>query len=586
MLHRLFHFHRIGLGLAYFTAASLTVSLTRYDGGVAFLWVASPLLIADLMTRPRRHWKYSLLPCALASGIATGVFGLGWMAALPFVAINMLEAGLAAWLFRRRGQSFRLLGSLSWLGHFVTMVGIAAPLLCATLAAATLWALGKPPGPGFVNYFVAHALGNITLTPLAIMVARGGLAKIFRAGRRRATVESAILLLLVGVTSTAVFVQSGMPLLFLPILPIILVTFRVGRGGAAIAIVVLALIGGGATMAGMGPIYLHDAAFSTNVQLFQFYLAATVLTVLPVAADLHNRSRLHRQLRMSEARYRLLADHSTDILLHLEVDGRIRFVSRSMRQLGGHDPDALIGRSSSILVAPEHRERVYAAHLGTAAAGGEMRSFEYLALTADGTRRWFETHAKAVLDENGEVDGLVCVARDISTRKAIEQRLAADALTDSLTGLPNRRGFRDEIERRPAAAPADRTDCIALLDIDHFKVVNDSFGHVAGDAVLRGFARVARLMVRECDLVARVGGEEFAILFPDTTISQAMLICDRLRVEMARTDFRAGRSTIMITVSGGVAVIGPEGLDHAINVADQALYQAKRNGRDQFALAA
>ena len=580
------HSYRIGLGLAYFAVAALTISLTRYDGGVAFLWIASSLLIADLMTRPRRQWLHSIVPCALASAVATGLFGLGWAAALPFMAINMLEAVLAAWIFRRQGQLLRPLESLSWLTSFVISAGLIAPLLCAALAAATFWALGRPPGPAFVNYFVGHALGNITLTPLALMVARGNLARTLSEARRRDTVESAALLLLVTVTSAAVFAHESLPLLFLPILPIILVTFRVGRGGAAIAVVLLALIGGGATMAGMGPIDLAGARFGTNVQFFQFYLAATVLTVLPVAADLQNRRRLHTELRMSEARYRLLADHSTDILLHLEVDGRIRFVSPSIRQLGGYDPDALVGKNSGVLVAPEHLERVRAAHLGTAAAGGETRSFDYLALTADGTRRWFETHARAILDEDGEIDGVVCVVRDISARKATEQRLANDALTDVMTGLPNRRGFRTEVERRPGAAAAHRSDCIAVLDIDHFKVVNDSFGHGAGDEVLRGFARVARRMVRECDLVARIGGEEFAILFPDTTVNQAMVICDRLRIEMAQTNFRAGSSFIRVTVSGGVGEIGPEGLDHAYNVADHALYCAKRNGRDQFALAA
>lgn len=574
------------LGLAYFAAASLTIALTRYDGGIAFLWVAASLLIADLMIRPRRQWLFSILPCAVASCLATGFFGFGWGLALPFVAINMIEAFVAAWTFRRRGHPLRPLGSLSWLMHFVMSVGLVAPLVGAVLAAATLWTVGKSPGPVFFQYFAGHALGNMTFTPLVLLFARGHIQKTLKDVCRRDGTESFLLLLTVIATSSFVFWQSSLPLLFLPILPIILVTFRAGRGGAAAAIVFLALIGGGATMAGWGPIRLFVASPGLQLQFFQFYLATTVLTVLPVAADLQNRRRLHRDLRLSEERYRLMAEHSTDILLHLEVDGRIRYVSPSIRQLGGHDPDALIGRSSGILVAPEHLERVREAHLATAAAGGDTRTFDYLAMTADGTKRWFETHGRAILDDDGEIDGVICVVRDISARKATELRLSEDALTDPLTGLPNRRAFRLAIERRPRDAGIHSTDCVAVLDIDHFKVVNDSFGHAAGDEVLRCFARIARRMVREEDLLARIGGEEFAIFFPDTSVDRAMLICDRLRAEMARSKMPAGSSLIQVTVSGGVAPLGPEGIDHALRMADVALYQAKSNGRDQFALAA
>ena len=497
---------RIPLALAYFLFASVTVATTRYEGGVAFLWIATALLIADLMTRPRRQWLASLVPCGVASGLATGLFGLGWAAALPFVIINLVEASLAAWIFRRQGRPLRPLGSLAWLMQFVTSVGIVAPLIGAVLAAATLWALGKPPGPAFVQYFTGHALGNITLTPLALLVAQGRIGEAIRGARNRAGAEQLLLLLLVAVTSAIVFTQASLPLLFLPALPIILVTFRLGRGGAALAIVILALIGGAATMAGMGPMQLLDASLGTRVHFFQFYLAATVLTILPVAADLQNRGRLHRALRSSEERYRLLAEHSTDILIHLETDGRIRYVSPSIRQLGGHDPDALIGRNCRVLIAAEHLERVVEAHAETVARAGETLSYDYLAVTADGARRWFESHARAVLDEQGKVDGVICVVRDISARKENELRLSNDALTDPLTGLPNRRAFRIAFERRSLDAGIHLADCVALLDIDHFKVVNDSFGHAAGDEVLRGFATVARRMVRERDLVARVGG--------------------------------------------------------------------------------
>ncbi|MEO5972574.1 MAG: diguanylate cyclase [Sphingomicrobium sp.] len=586
MESRFFALNRLPLAIAYFAAASLAVALTRYDGGVAFLWIATPLLIADLLTRPRRQWMASIMPCAVASGLATGLFGLGWSAALPFAAINTLEAFLGAWMFRRYGHPLRPLGSLSWLLHFVVAVGLVAPLICAVLAALTLWAFGLPPGAAFIHYFTGHALGSITLTPLAMLVAQGTVKRIFRHARRRDVAVSGSLLLLELATSVAVFAQSSLPLLFLPILPIILVTVRVGHGGAAIAIVVLALVGSGAMMLGLGPIHLIDLAYGERVQFFQFYLAATVLTVLPLAADLQQRGRLYRALRLSEERYRLMAEHSTDILLHLELDGRIRYVSPSIQPLGGHDPKALVGANIGILIAPEDAELARAAHMATIAAKGETRSYDTLAVTATGEKRWFESHSRALLDEHGEVESLLSVVRDISKRKAREQRLTADAVTDPLTGLANRRGFRAAIERAAADKRITSASCIAVLDLDHFKRVNDEFGHDAGDQVLCEFARIAGAMVREQDLVARVGGEEFAIFFPATSVAQALAVCDRLRVKIARTIVSAGTARIQVTVSGGVAPLGPGGIDEAFPIADRALYQAKRNGRDQLALAA
>ena len=109
-----------------------------------------------------------------------------------------------------------------------------------------------------------------------------------------------------------------------------------------------------------------------------------------------------------------------------------------------------------------------------------------------------------------------------------------------------------------------------MLDIDHFKVINDEHGHAAGDEVLRGFARVARRMVREHDLVARIGGEEFAIFFPDTDVDQAMQICERMRTEISQLSLHAGAAIVRVTVSGGVAKLGPEGLDHCVMIADLA----------------
>jgi diguanylate cyclase (GGDEF)-like protein/PAS domain S-box-containing protein len=578
---------KLPLGIAYFVAASAALTLTSFHGGgVAFLWVACALLIADLVRTRRSRWLYSIVPCVIASGLATGLFGLGWQVAPLFCLLNAAEAVIAAWLIRRTGQGHKLLGSLTSLWQFVLAAGIVAPLMAAAMAGIILSWMGRPAIDGMVDVATGHALGNITFTPLALLFT-GGQAwrKLGAAGRTQIAETVALLLLMAGV-SVWVFTQQVQPLLFLPILPVIIIAFRLGAAPTVIAVGLLALIGSAATLYGMGPVSLIGEAIDTRLQFFQFYLAVTMLTALPVVADLKERQRLHHQAKGNEARFRVLADHSTDVLLHLEIDGRIRYISPSITGLSGHCAAELIGQNSLLLVAAEHRANVVAAHNAVLAAGGDAQSYEYLGLSVDGSTRWFETQSRAICDEQGNVESLLAIARDISARKTKELRLALEAMTDSLTGLPNRRSFTAAVDRRVSDWRENREVCIAVFDIDRFKRVNDRYGHEAGDAVLRTFARVVRGVVRDGDSIARIGGEEFAILFPSTAVPQALLICDRLRTEMARAVTVVNGETIRVTISGGVAALGRRGPDFALRQADEALYSAKRGGRDQMALAA
>ena len=571
------------LGCCFFAAAAAAVMLTRFDGGVAYLWLATSILTADLMVRSRRAWLWSIIPCATASAIVTGWLGLGWAMALPFAAVNVVEAVLAAWLFRKFADPRRPLGSLSWLMHFVASVGIAGPIVAGLIAAIAGSSIGLPLGQTFVTFTVGHALGGLTFTPIALLHTRTNRHAMLRELGRRNIAETVALLMLTIVVSTYVFGQQSFPLLFLPILPMILIAFRVGPAGVAISIAMLAIVGGLSTASGLGPIQLIDATFGHQMQFFQFYLAATVLTLLPVTADLENRSRLHRKLRESEVGYRMIAEHCSDVIFSLKVDGTIRYASPSCRQIG-YEPAQLIGRNCSMLIAPEHVADAAASHLLSLKIGSETNRFEYLVVTASGERRWHQTHARLIVDDDGNPEGILSIVRDIHAQKAVERRLSDAALVDSLTGLNNRMAYREAVERRIQAG--ERGACVAMLDIDHFKQVNDDYGHAAGDIVLRGFADVARQIVRDGDLVARIGGEEFAFFFPNTALPEALAICDRLRSELGATTFRAGTSAINVTVSGGVAELGDEGIDQALQFADMALYRAKQAGRNQLTLAA
>lgn len=577
--------HALAIGAAYLAVATATIALTRFNGGVACLWFAGAVQISGLIVRPRREWPFVLVACALASVMATATVGVGLAAAVPLALVNMLEGYLAALLLRRWGGRFDPLDSLGHLASLVLAVGVAAPFVAAPLgAAAVTWATGIAFWQNLTFWLSAHALGNITAVPIFGFIASGAVQRWVATASRERLIEAAGLLTVVLASTAAVFSQSDLPLLFVPVLPAILTTFRIGRLGAAASALIVGGVGGWMTVAGSGPVYLIDADAAVRAQFFLFYMAATVLTVLPVAAELRHRRKLFHQLRESEARFRLLAENSSDIVMSTDVDGTVRYVSPAIRQMGGVDPDTVVGRRAVELVLPQHRGELIRAHEAVLASVDRTVSVDYRALTAAGEVRWFESNMRGVRDEAGRLTGTVSVVRDVSRRKQVEGELSRAAATDPLTGLANRRAFDAALDRLLAAGGQG---CVAVIDLDHFKGVNDRFGHEAGDRVLTRFAELARGSLRDGDLIARLGGEEFGLLLPGADVERARAVCERLRALVAATAFPAGGAHLSVTASVGLAAL-TSGASRAavLRAADEALYRAKADGRDRLTLAA
>jgi diguanylate cyclase (GGDEF)-like protein/PAS domain S-box-containing protein len=307
------------------------------------------------------------------------------------------------------------------------------------------------------------------------------------------------------------------------------------------------------------------------------------MTILPVAAELAYRGELFRRLRESEARYRLVADNSTDIILNVDMKGIVRVASPSIRQMGGYSPEDIVGTPAIRLVAADYHDDVIRAHREVLANPDRNVIVEYRAIHANGESRWYESHTRAVLNEDNAVIGVVSAVRDIAHRKVVEGELAFAAYTDQLTGLANRRAFLAEFDRRMATGAHG---CVAMLDLDHFKRINDVHGHDAGDEVLRRFATVARGCLRDGDMLARIGGEEFAVLLPGAGLAQAQIVCDRIRITVSNATTNYAGVALLVTVSGGVASWGA-GADRqaTLREADIALYRAKSEGRDRLAMA-
>jgi len=203
----------------------------------------------------------------------------------------------------------------------------------------------------------------------------------------------------------------------------------------------------------------------------------------------------------------------------------------------------------------------------------------------DGSRFWANSVISVLLDKSRDTAiGFSIFTRDLTQRKRSEDQLLVMAATDPLTGAYNRRAFFDaavRAEQRWRDHGAMAT--ILMLDLDHFKLVNDTYGHDTGDEALRHFVAIVHGEVRSTDIIGRHGGEEFLVLLADTDELTAMRIADRIRERLATTPMAFDKQALTLSVSIGVAQLGIAAHDMAslIRAADGALYQAKEGGRNR-----
>jgi diguanylate cyclase (GGDEF)-like protein/PAS domain S-box-containing protein len=302
------------------------------------------------------------------------------------------------------------------------------------------------------------------------------------------------------------------------------------------------------------------------------------------------RKQAEEHLRSSEERFRSLASSFNDIIYSLDTQQRHSGVYGNWVENIGLTPEFFLGKTSREIFGAEaalvHEEA------NQHALAGEPVTYEWSAPAAVGVS-YYQTAVSPLRNSQGEIVGIVGVGRDISERRAAEENirllnieLEQLALTDYLTNLSNRRYFMQRgAEEFKRAQRNNQPLALMMLDIDEFKKVNDSYGHEAGDQALQQVAAVMKSSLREIDLLGRLGGEEFAVLLPDTSEQDAVVLAERVRQSIANMSFETPGQVLSnpITISIGVAVISDEmsSIDDLLRKADAALYRAKQSGRNR-----
>ena len=298
--------------------------------------------------------------------------------------------------------------------------------------------------------------------------------------------------------------------------------------------------------------------------------------------DITSKKTLESSLQHSEARFRKLVENAYDIILNLDPDGSLDYVSPSWHELLGGNHTENIGRHLSGLLHPQDIPACNA-YLATLQAGGNSHDgIEFRMRHTNGQWRWFVAHGTTVNEGiNGRVN-IMLIARDVTERRHMEQEIQYLAHHDPLTGLNNRVSFMMRVQHTlHNSRRVNKHFAILYIDLDRFKPVNDTLGHSAGDLLLQQVAQRLKENLRALDTVGRIGGDEFMVLLGEIANEAAALaVADKL-CQALETPFLLGSTSVTISASIGAALYPVHGrdFDSLSNAADQAMYAIKAKNK-------
>jgi diguanylate cyclase (GGDEF)-like protein/PAS domain S-box-containing protein len=275
------------------------------------------------------------------------------------------------------------------------------------------------------------------------------------------------------------------------------------------------------------------------------------------------------------------------LIVAVDASGRITLVNHKGCEILDYPESELIGQNwLEVLALPEHREKA-AEVFGRFVAGKSgplMKNANFRVRDRQGNVHVLDLSSRLMYDEQGVISGTLSSGADVTQRRQLEEELKILATTDFLTGLSNRRHFLGAaVLAMESFRRYHRPLALLTLDIDHFKKINDTYGHATGDQVLVAVADTLRSVLRSADLCGRFGGEEFVCLLPETTETEARIVAERLRRSLAEQSVAAAEGTVRFTASIGLTVadIGDVSVESLLQRADAAMYEAKKAGRNR-----
>jgi len=307
-------------------------------------------------------------------------------------------------------------------------------------------------------------------------------------------------------------------------------------------------------------------------------LCADISYALTELADEAERAKMERDLEESRERFHLFMDTLPAAAFILETDGSVAYSNRYVREVLGFED--CLGKTARDLLPGSFAERVVEEDARTARAGEVVAEGEFK--TVDGEVRHFQSH-RFRIPRGDRAPMIGGIAIDVTERKLLEEKIWRMAFFDSLTGLPNRRMLIDRLDRALARSARSRKYlAVMFVDLDHFKEVNDSLGHDAGDELLKAVAQRLKASVRDDDTVSRHGGDEFIVLLPEIAQPRdAAAVAEKIIASVA-SPVTVGGGSLRVSISVGIVVHDPDCAGDSSDLlkkADAAMYEVKGSGR-------
>lgn len=321
---------------------------------------------------------------------------------------------------------------------------------------------------------------------------------------------------------------------------------------------------------------LYPLLMSSAGIAVQFFLLSIILVLIDGRNLLKTQAK--ELLKLSQA-----VEQSPSTIVITDTDGNIEYANEAFTKTTGYSKEEAIGKNPRFLQSGRTMAKVYE-EMWTYLASGKIWHGEFINLTKDGTEYIEEIKASPIFQEDGTISNYVAIKEDITEQKQAQERIHYLANFDSLTALPNRFHLEERIKYAISIAKRDSESfSIMFLDLDHFKEINDTLGHDAGDALLVEMARRFKSVLREVDMVSRLGGDEFIFLLHGTGADGVSHIAKKL-LEIIDDPFILNGNSLMVTASIGIAIYPQDGKDQEtlFKNADNAMYHAKEGGRNKY----
>jgi len=573
------------------------------SSGLEALWPSNAIVLAVLILAARNRGDIAAILAGCAAGSVTLhiLYRDTLSVMIPLTAANVVESGMAYMLLRLAGIQGGLVDRVG--NYFALAIAVAVTgLFSSTIGGFGLWiGRGIPYWDGWLSWYVSGVLSAVMVTPSVIVAVDLVRGRRNRPPNLKAVLEFLGLAGLVAAVTGYVFLHTRLPLTFIVPPSVLLLTFRFRAVGAVAGVAIVTTIAAGATAAGYGPIALllrHQPG--DQVLLLQLFIATNMLSALPVAAVLNDRDHQADETRAFAEHFKSVVENIGEVIFRIDGQARWAYLNPAWETLTGQPIGASLGCSWLDLIEPSARPELVD-RTESVLRGEDRSTRRTVRLETPEGLRWVELFIQGLRDQDGRIAGATGTLRDIDDRKRLEEHVITAkrraeqrareatllASTDELTGIANRRAFMGQLDREIAgAAEFGWPLAVAMFDVDHFKLVNDRYGHAVGDRVLQLIAARAASVVRGGDLVGRLGGEEFGILMPGATLDEAAHVAERLR-EAMETVAELDESLPGVTISIGIAAReGQRSAKELLAAADVALYAAKGEGRNRVRIAA